>query len=40
MFKHTAPKREWIKPELQHLGKIRDVAGKEVPISQAVNTKS
>lgn len=35
-----ALRKAWIKPELKHIGEIRDVAGAETPNSQAGNSKS
>jgi len=32
--------KAWTKPRIERLGEIKDVAGKEVPKTQAVNTKS
>lgn len=40
MKRKTVRPRDWTKPELTRLGKIRDVAGAQTPISQAVNVKS
>jgi hypothetical protein len=35
-----AKRPAWTKPQLTHLGEIKDVAGKQTPLSQATNTKS
>jgi hypothetical protein len=36
-----APRKAWIKPELRHLGEMRDVAGAETPNAQGSgNSKS
>lgn len=33
-------KEKWTKPELKRIGEIKDVAGAQTPLSQAVNAKS
>jgi hypothetical protein len=33
-------RRSWTKPKLTRLGEIKDVAGAQTPVSQAVNVKS
>lgn len=33
-------KKKWTKPKLKLIGEIKDVAGTQTPLSQAVNAKS
>lgn len=39
MAKDSTRKR-WLRPELKHLGEIKDVAGAQTPNAQASNVKS
>ena len=40
MKENSVKRTAWTKPELTHLGEIKDVAGKQTPLSQAANAKS
>lgn len=40
MKRKTVERKDWARPELIRLGTIKDVAGAQTPISQAVNAKS
>ena len=40
MTKQAISPKAWTKPQIERLGEIRDVAGKETVKTQAVNTKS
>ena len=40
MKKDAVSKSQWTKPEIRHIGEIKDVAGAQTPVAQAANTKS
>jgi len=40
MKKEAHGLKVWSKPEIRRLGTIKDVAGAQTPVAQAVNTKS